>query len=50
MKRPKKDTFDYSPIALRALTRHKFAPASVAFTDKKKQFKRNRCRKNESED
>jgi hypothetical protein len=40
----KKDTFDYSPIALRALTRHKFAPPAFSFKDRKKAQSRSQCR------
>jgi hypothetical protein len=42
----KTKTFDYSPIALRKLARHPFAPPVVQFTDKKKKEKRTHCRKN----
>jgi len=42
----KTKTFDYSPIALRKLARHPFAPPVVSFTDKKKKEKRTLCRKN----
>jgi hypothetical protein len=44
MKKIKSKTFDYSPIALRALARHKFAPPVVSFTDKKKKQKQKYCR------
>ncbi len=44
MKKIKSKTFDYSPIALRKLARHKFAPPVVSFTDKKKKQKRTHCR------
>ena len=43
-KNKKSQTFDYSPIALRALVRHKFAPTTKYFTDKKKQSSRAACR------
>ena len=44
MKKRKAKVFDYSPIALRALTRHKYAPYTVYFKDKKKAAKKNFCR------
>jgi hypothetical protein len=37
-------TFDYSPIALRALTRHKCAPATIYFKDRKKEAAKKACR------
>jgi hypothetical protein len=43
-KRIKKDTFDYSPIALRALKRHKYAPPAFSFKDHKKEKSRSQCR------
>lgn len=47
MKKPKQRTFDYSPIALRSLTRHKVAPPTIYFTDKKKQASKAACRSRE---
>jgi hypothetical protein len=44
MKKNKTVTFDYSPIALRALTRHKCAPATVYFKDRKKEAAKKACR------
>ena len=44
MKKIKAKVFDYSPIALRALTRQQFAPSTKFFTDKKKAAKKNFCR------
>lgn len=44
MKKIKYKTFDYSPIALRALTRHKLAPPTKFFTDRKKQASKAACR------
>lgn len=40
-------TFDYSPIALRALVRHKIAPPTKYFVDKKKHASKSACRNNE---
>lgn len=42
-----KTSFDYSPIALRALVRHKIAPPTKYFTDKKKHASKSACRNNE---
>ena len=42
-------TFDYSPIALRALTRHAFAPPVKKFKDKKHHAKKYGCRSNKNE-
>lgn len=39
-----KTSFDYSPIALRALVRHKIAPPTKYFTDKKKHASKSACR------
>lgn len=44
MKKIKPRTFDYSPIALRALSRHKFAPPAKSFKDKKKHMSKSACR------
>ena len=43
----KATTFDYSPIALRALVRHKIAPPTKYFTDKKKTASKKACRNSE---
>ena len=40
----RKQHFDYSPIALRALTRHKLAPPTKFFTDRKKQASKSACK------
>jgi hypothetical protein len=40
-----KNIFDYSPISLRSLVRHKIAPPTKYFTDKKKNASKNACRK-----
>ena len=45
MKKLKTKTFDYSPIALRALTRHACAPPTIYFTDRKKADSKTACRK-----
>ena len=39
-----KQSFDYSPIALRKLARHKFAPPTKYFPDRKKASERSACR------
>lgn len=44
IKKIKDRVFDYSPIALRALTRHKLAPPTKYFTDRKKQASTKACR------
>jgi len=44
MKKTKAKTFDYSPIALRALTRHKIASPTKFFTDRKKASSKLACR------
>jgi hypothetical protein len=44
MKKIKAKTFDYSPIALRALVRHKIAPPTKFFTDRKKAASKTACR------
>ena len=44
MSKIKQQTFDYSPIALRALVRHKIAPPTKFFTDKKKQQSKAACK------
>jgi hypothetical protein len=43
-KQKNKDTFDYSPITLRALVRHAFAPAVKRFKDKKRHANKYGCR------
>jgi len=47
MKRVKNKTFDYSPVALRALVRHKMAPPTTFFKDRKKSQQKAMCRKKE---
>jgi len=37
-------TFDYSPIALRKLVRHKIAPPTKFFVDRKKRSAKEACR------
>ena len=50
MKKPHKSkTFDYSPIALRALTRHSYAPPVKKFKDKKHHNAKYGCRSNKNE-
>jgi hypothetical protein len=50
MKKPHKSkTFDYSPIALRALTRHSYAPPVKKFKDKKHHDAKYGCRSNKNE-
>lgn len=44
MKKIKNVSFDYSPLALRRLTRHKIAPPTTFFVDRKKQSKKSMCR------
>ena len=44
MKKIKNVSFDYSPLALRKLTRHKIAPPTTFFVDRKKQSKKSMCR------
>jgi len=44
MSKNKSITFDYSPIALRALTRHKIAPPTIYFKDRKKEGSKKACR------
>jgi hypothetical protein len=44
MKKIKNMTFDYSPIALRRLSRHKIAPPTIFYIDRKKQHKKYACR------
>jgi hypothetical protein len=50
MKKIKNMTFDYSPIALRKLSRHKIAPPTTFFIDRKKQSKKSMCRINKKLD
>jgi hypothetical protein len=47
MKKIKAKVFDYSPIALRALTRQQYAPATKYFTDRKKAAQKKFCRDKE---
>ena len=42
-------TLDFSPIALRALMRHAFAPPVKKFKDKKHHAKKYGCRSNKNE-
>jgi len=42
-----KASFDYSPIALRALVRHKIAPPTKYFVDRKRRASKSACRNNE---
>ena len=42
-------SFDYSPIALRALTRHSYAPPVKKFKDKKHDAKKYGCRSKQNE-
>lgn len=46
MKRKKRKigTFDYSPIALRALVRHPYAPPTKFYKDRKRASAIKRCR------
>lgn len=44
MKKIKNVSFDYSPIALRRLVRHKIAPPTTFFIDRKKKYKKSACR------
>jgi hypothetical protein len=47
MKKFKQPIFDYSPVALRALVRHKMAPPTTFFKDRKKAQQKAQCRKKE---
>jgi hypothetical protein len=44
MKKIKTVSFDYSPFSLRGLTRHKIAPPTTFFVDRKKKYKKDACR------
>ena len=44
MKKIKNISFDYSPLSLRRLTRHKIAPPTTFFVDRKKKYKKDACR------
>jgi hypothetical protein len=50
MKKIKNVSFDYSPLSLRRLTRHKIAPPTTFFVDRKKQSKKSACRINKKLD
>lgn len=45
---PKTKTFDYSPIALRALSRHAFAPPVKRFKHKKRHASKTFCRERDN--
>lgn len=47
MKKVKAKSFDYSPIALRGLARHKMPPPSFRMKDKKKDGAKKACRSKE---
>lgn len=47
MKKRSEKSYDYSPIALRGLARHKMPPPSFRMKDKKKDGNKNACRSKE---